>query len=397
VSRGEGSPLDQARRALELGALKRAEYLLRQIGDTSGEGAEAVLDDLLRLAGLWQQSGKTVRAARLYGEVVERIERLRGGDSRELIEPLRRRANALLETDLPHEQACDPAEECYRRALELQGRHFGEGTLEAGWMLLDLTDLIQDHERCDEAEELARRAWDIGRGHAWEDPALFFEATDWLVWWYEAHQEWHSGRGLLERSLELAGDLLGADHPRVAELMGGLANMMLQEDRDVEEADRLCARGIELLVRAYGDMPVSTDLWPRAADEVAQMRLVLSSLHSIRAHAAFLRNELLGCRFLLNRALLLLDIPDDELSAELKASLAAAHGTTYQALAHLATEQNDHVEAERLYQRALASSEEADPDRFASLLEDYAAWLEDRGRHNEAEQARKEAEDVRNG
>jgi hypothetical protein len=396
VSRGEGSPLDQARRALELGALKRAEYLLRQVGDAP-EGAEAVLADLLRLAGLWQESGKTVRAARLYGEVVERIERLRGAGSRELIDPLRRRADALLETDLPHEQACEPAEECYRRALDLQTRHFGEDTLEAGWLLLDLTELIQDHERCDEAEELACRAWDIGHSHAWDDPALFFEATDWLVWWYEAHQEWHSGRALLERSMGLAAELLGADHPRVAELMGGLANMMLQEDRDVDEADQLCARGLEILTRAYGEMPVSSDVWPRSPDELAQIRLILSSLHSIRAHAAFLRNELIGCHLLLNRALLLLDVPADELSAELKASLASAHGTTYQALAHLAAEEDDEPAAERLFQRALASAEGADPDRLASVLEDYAAWLEDRGRHDEAEQLRREAEDVRNG
>ncbi len=397
MTRGEGSPLDQARRALELGALKRAEYLLKQIGDADGEGAEAVLNDLMRLAELWQQSGKTVRAARLYGEVIERMERLRGDDTRDLIDPLRKRANALLETDLPHEQSCDPAEDCLRRALRLQDMHFGPGTLDAGWMLLDLTDLLQDHERCDDAEALARQAWDIGRSLRWDEPALFFEATDWLVWWYEAHQEWHDGAELLERSLELSADLFGSDHPRIAELMGALANMMLQDGRDVDEADQLCARGLEILVRSYGELPVSTDVWPRTADELAQMRLILSSLHSIRAHAAFMRNELRGCHYLLNRALLMLDLPDGELSTEIRASLAAAHGTTYQALAHLATEEGNFADAERLFQRALSHAEQADPDRCATLLEDYAAWLEDRGRNNEAEQLRREAEDLRNG
>lgn len=351
----------------------------------------------MRLAELWQQSGKTVRAARLYGEVIERIERIRGFDSSDLIEPLRRRATALLETDLPHEQSCDPAEECLRRALRLQEQYAGPETLEAGWMLLDLTDLIQDHERCDEAEGLARQAWDIGRGYRWEDPTLFLEATDWLVWWYEAHQEWRSGYTLLEASLALAAELLGADHPRIAELMGGMANMMLQEDRDVDEADRLCARGLEILVRAYGEFPVSSELWPRSPDELAQIRLILSSLHSIRAHAAFLRNELLGARYLLNRGLLLLDLPENELSGELKASVAAARGTTIQALAHLATEEDDYPGAERLFQRALAHAEHADPDRLAMLLEDYAGWLEDRGRLIEAEQLRHEADDLRNG
>jgi hypothetical protein len=397
VSRGEGSPLEQARHALEIGALKRAEYLLRQASNTPGEGQEAVLTDLMRLAELWQHSGKSVRAARLYDEVIQRLEGLHDPESVELIEPLRRRAKALLETDLPHEQSCEPAEDCLRRALRLQELHAGPATTEAGWMLLDLTDLLQDHERCDEAEGLARQAWDIGRAFLWDETELFFEATDWLVWWYEAHQEWGSGQRLIESSLKLAAELLGADHPRVAELMGAMANMMLQDDRDVDEADQLCARGLEILARYYGETPASSDIWPRSPDELAQIRLIFSSLNSIRAHAAFMRGEMLGCHFLLNRALLTLDVPEAELSPEIRASLAAANGSTLQAMAHLAIEEGDDVQAERLFQRALAQSEQGDPDRTAMLLEDYAAWLDDHNRQTEAEQARREAEDLRNG
>ncbi|HEX6513434.1 MAG TPA: hypothetical protein VF157_14110, partial [Chloroflexota bacterium] len=396
-SRGEGSPLEQARRALELGALKRAEYLLKQISNTPGEAQEAVLVDLMRLAELWQESGKSVRAARLYEEVVERLESIHGGDSPELIEPLRRRATALLETDLAHEQACEPAEDCLRRALRLQEQYRGSGTIEAGWILLDLTDLIQDHERCDEAESLARQAWDIAGDHAWDDSNLFFEATEWLAWWYEVHQEWGPGRRLLESSLEIAGQLLGADHPRMAELMGNLANMLLQDGRDVEEADRLCARGLDLLARCYGDMPVSTDAWPRSPDELAQMRLVLSSLHAIRAHAMFIQGDLRACRFLLNRALLMLDVSDAEVSPEVRTGLASAHGSTLQALAHLAIEEDDDAAAERLYHRALAHAEHGDADRHATILEDFATWLDDNGRHAEADQARHDADDIRNG
>ncbi|HLY64268.1 MAG TPA: hypothetical protein VKU60_01945, partial [Chloroflexota bacterium] len=110
MSRAEGSPLEQARRALEAGALKRAEYLLRQADKMPGEARETILADLTRLAEAWQESGKSVRAARLYDEVISRLEDVHGIDSPELIEPLRRRATALLETDLPHEQACEPAE-----------------------------------------------------------------------------------------------------------------------------------------------------------------------------------------------------------------------------------------------------------------------------------------------
>ena len=397
MTRGEGSPLEQARRALESGALKRAEYLLRQAGDMPGEEQEAVLSGLTRLAEAWQDSGKYVRAARLYDEILQRLEGLQGAGSAQLIEPLRRRATALLETDLPHEQACEPAEECLRRALRLQDEHFGAQTLDAGWILLDLTDLIQDHERCDEAEELARQAWDIGRAHAWDDTGLFFDATEWLVWWYEAHQEWGRGARLLESSLEVATEVLGADHPRMAELMGSLANMLLQDGRDLDEADQLCARGLEILLRSYGEMPVSNDAWPRPADDVAQMRVTLSSLYSIRAHAVFLRGELPACHFLLNRALLLLDLPEADLSPDLQAGLAAAHAATLQAMAHLATEEGDDAQAERLYQRALARAEQGDPDRQANLLEDFAMWLEDHDRQPEADRARHEAEDLRNG
>ncbi len=395
MSRAEGSPLEQARRALALGALKRAEYLLKQAGRLDGEG-EDIVAELMRLAELWQQSGKSVRAARLYAEVIERIEQRHGLDSLELIEPLRRRATALLETDLPHEQSCEPAEDCLRQALRLQEQHYGSDTREAGWMLLDLTDLLQDHERCDEAEALARQALDIGRTFAWDDTTLLFEATDWLVWWYEAHQEWASGQRLLERSLELASELLGADHPRMAELMGALANMLLQDGRDPDEADQLCARGLDILARNYGDMPVSTDLWSRTLEDLAQMRLIFSSLYALRAHAAFLRQELRGCHLLLNRALFMLDLPEGELPSELRASLAAAQGSTLQAMAHLASEEADDIGAERLFQRALTHAEQGDPERLAAVLEDYAGWLEDHDRVSDAEQARREAEDLRN-
>src|SRR5205823_9225912 len=192
----------------------------------------------------------------------------------------------------------------------------------------------------------------------------------------EAHQEWGSGVRLLESSLELASELLGIDHPRVAELMGSLANMLLQDGRDVEEADHLCARGLDILALTYGDLPVSSDLWPRTPEDLAQIRLTFSSLYSIRAHAAFQRREPMGCRLLLNRALLMLDVPQEELSPEMRAGIAAAHGSTLQAMAHLVSEEGDDAQAERLFQRALAQAEQGDPDRLAGLLDDWAMWLE---------------------
>jgi len=73
------------------------------------------------------------------------------------------------------------------------------------------------------------------------------------------------------------------------------------------------------------------------------------------------------------------------------------HGSTLQAMAHLAIDEGDDAQAERLFQRAMAHSEQGDPDRLAMLLEDYAAWLDDRNRQTEADQARREAEDLRNG
>lgn len=360
-----------------------------------GEAQEAILAELMRLAELWQQSGKAVRAARLYNEIIGRLESLHDMDSFDLIEPLRRRAAALLETDLPHEQSCDPAEECLRRALRLQEQEAGPETLACGLILMDLADLVQDHERCDEGEELAHRGWEIGRELIWEDSALFFEATDWLMWWYEAHQEWSSGRKLLDTALELARRVVGADSPRVAELMGGLANMLLQEGRDEEEADSLCARGLEILARAYGDMPVSTDFWPRSVEELTQIRLLFSSLYSIRAHAAFVRGQARATRFLLNRAVLMLDLPEGELPADLRSGVATAHASVYQGLALLASDEEDEVQAQQLYQRALTYAEQGELERHAALLDDYASWLDEHGRDMEAERARREADDLR--
>jgi tetratricopeptide (TPR) repeat protein len=397
VSRPEGSLLEQARHALETGALKRAEYLLRQASNMPGEAQDAILAELMRLAELWRQSGKVVRAARLYDEIISRLETLYGMDAADLIEPLRLRAMALLDTDLPHDQACEPAEECLRRAIRLTEQYTGPESLSCGLLLMDLADLVQDHERCEEGEELAHRAWETGRTHISEDSSLFFEATDWLMWWYEAHQEWAEGRQLLQSALELAAQLLGADSPRVAELMGGLANMLLQEGRDEEEADMLCARGLEILARAYGELPVSTDFWPRTVEEVTQIRLLFSSLYSIRAHAAYVRGQPAAARFHLNRAVLMLDLPEGELAADLRTGVATAHAGVYQGLALLASDEGDQAGAEQLYRRALSYAEQGDLERHAALLDDYASWLDEHGRDLEAERARREADDLRNG
>lgn len=386
--------MEQARRALALGALTRAEYLLKRAAADPGIVEEEVIADLTRLAGLWQESGKSARAARLYAEVIERIEHLHGNDSPELLEPLRARASALLQSDLPHERACEPAEECLRQALKLQRWHGGGDMLDEGWILLDLADLVQDHERCEEGEELARQAWEVGRKYAWEDNALFFDAVEWLVWWYEAHAEWASGRELLDPSLALAKELMGYDHPRVAELMAAMANM-LGQDEHFDEADELATRGLDILVRRYGDIPASSELWPAPAEELAQMRVLYSSLYSVRAQTAFVHDELRAARFFLHRALLLLDVPADELSSEGKASVATAYGTALHALAHVATVEGDEAQAERLFQRAIAQAEQGDSDRLASLLDDYANWLEDRGRDSDADKARREADDLR--
>ncbi|MBV8084832.1 MAG: hypothetical protein JO247_08450 [Chloroflexi bacterium] len=396
MSTGQGSPLEQARRALAQGALKRAEDLLKQVGSLSDEALDSTMDDLMRLAEAWADSGKTLRAARLYEEIVHSIERLRGQDVADLVEPLRRQANVLLETDLPHEQSCVPAEDALRRALRLQERHFGRDTAAAGWMLLDLGDLVHDHERCEDAEELGRRAWDIGRAVGREDPALFLEATNWLAGWYEGHQEWRAGRRMLESSLELASQLIGPGQPRLAGMMDGLATMILEDTGDAAAADALCARALDILTVAYGELPMPNTVLPRPLDDLATVRLMFSTLYSTRAHAAFLEGNLSGCGYLLNRALLMLDLPDGEVSPDVASAHAASVAEALEAHARLATEQGDEVTAERFFKQALTQSEAAEPDQAANIFEDYASWLEDRGRGSEADQARRQAENLRN-
>jgi hypothetical protein len=123
--------------------------------------------------------------------------------------------------------------------------------------------------------------------------------------------------------------------------------------------------------------------------------VLYSSLYSIRAQSAFVRDELPAARFFLHHALLLLDVPVDDLGSDAKANVATAYGTALHALAHVATAEGDEAQAERLFQRAIAQAEQGDSDRLASLLEDYANWLEDRGRDSDADKARREADDLR--
>ncbi len=355
--------------------------------DALGENAEETVRDLVSLAALAKTVEKPDQASSLLDEAIERLERTFGLDSPELIGPLKARADVLLSSDLPHESRCQPAEACLRRALSLQ-EAVDANSIDAGWTRLDLADILHEHEQCDEALEMGRPAWEIGKRHMSEDPNLFEEATSWLTWWYEAHHQFNPLVETLRTALASWTALVGPGHPKVAQMMGALANALLLDDHE-DEADALCARAMDIFLQRYGELPMPVELLPTSLDDLAGMRLPMASVLGVRAAIALRRGQPLAAQYLDRKGLWLLDMPSGELSGDTGVTLATARADLLRQLAHGAGTESA---AEQYFRRAIREAEAAGASVLADALDDYADWLQACGREAEAEQTRKQAE-----
>ncbi|GEM_PF-2849707 len=354
---------------------------------TLGENDRETARDVMSLAKLASAAGNAMQAASLCAEAVERLQRRVGSDSPELIDPLHAQAEILLDSDLSHEDRCLPAEEILRRIAGLQETQ-DPSSLDLGWTYFDLAELLQDHERCDEACDFGRQAWDLGQRHFEQDATLFEEANGWLRWWYQAHDHTDELVDLLTRALDIWREQLGFDHPKAAQAAAALGEAVARAGR-LDEADQLCARAVEVFVRFFGEMPVSSELLPSTAEDLATIRIAYASPLETRASIALRRSNRRAAQLFAWRALRLLDVPADGLTDQLRSNLVSMRSEILRLLGQ-ASETD--AEAERLFQRAIAEAQASEGEALPDALDDYADWLESRGRQAEAQQTRDQAD-----
>ncbi|MGH2469470.1 MAG: tetratricopeptide repeat protein, partial [Chloroflexota bacterium] len=206
--------------------------------------------------------------------------------------------------------------------------------------------------------------------------------------WYQAHDQPSDAVELLGQSLRVWQFLTGPAHPKVAQALGALAQAHLHAEH-LQEADQLCERGLDILSSLLGDMPRASEFVQFSADDLAVARMSFASLLWTRGAVALRQDNALAVAFFGGRALLLLDLNDDEVGETLRPTLCTARAEVLRLLGHAATTD---AEAEALFHRAMDQARTGEGDVLPSTLEDYADWLQAHGRPAEADQTRKDVD-----
>ncbi len=221
------------------------------------------------------------------------------------------------------------------------------------------------------AEEILRQALEIGRRSRTEDLGVA-QAADDLADLLLDKAELDEAESLLEEALERRRQLLGDEHPKVAESLLGLTEVLVQKG-DFEAAREHCEEAVELRRRLLGDDD------PLLAESLNDLALVLHELAEYGAAEPLLEEALAIYRGIFGD-----EHPD----------VAMVLGN----LGQLLRDRRDYQRAEPLLRRALALdrrlSGEDHPD-VAQDLDNLALLLEDRGELAAAETSYRQALEIR--
>ena len=153
------------------------------------------------------------------------------------------------------------AEACFRTALELDHKAFGEESVSFSTDLVDLAALLQDTDRLAEAEPLFRHALAIDeKSYGPEHPEVAASLGS-LASLLQDTNRVTEAEPLYRRALAIDEKSFGADHPAVAIDLNNLASLLRDTNRPAE-AEPLFRRALAINEKSYTpDHPaVATDL-----------------------------------------------------------------------------------------------------------------------------------------
>ena len=276
----------------------------------------------------------------------------------------------------------DEAEPYFRKALEMNQELFGIAHLEVASNLNNLGDLCRLQGRYEESESLLLNALEIWNNEPLDDKHLTRVATGLnnLATLYYSQGRYSKAKPLFEEALNMREQLLGAEHPDVAQSRKALANLCNTQG-NYEKAESLYTEVLALRMRLLGDEhpDVASSLHDLAGVYYSQGRYgnaeALDTAETLYQEALALRKKLLGNSHLdvaqsLNDLADLYRLLNQYEEAELFCLKALKirehvfnnkHPSVAQSLNNLALiyhSQKRYVEAEPLYKRALALQEE---------------------------------------
>ncbi|MCP5142293.1 MAG: tetratricopeptide repeat protein [Chromatiales bacterium] len=223
------------------------------------------------------------------------------------------------------------AEAVMRRALEINGAHFGKEHPELAIDLNNLAQLLKTTNQLAEAEPLMRRALEINEASYGESHPKVATHLNNLAALLMATNRLAEAEPLMRRALVIDEASYGESHPRVAIDLNNLAQLLATTNR-LAEAEPLMRRALVIDEASYGESH------PRVATDLNNLARLLQATTRLEEAEPLMR-----------RALAI-----DE------ASYGTSHpevATDLNNLAQLLQDMNRLVEAEPLMRRALAIDE----------------------------------------
>jgi tetratricopeptide (TPR) repeat protein len=350
----------------------------REILDKGAERIATELDDqpvvqarMMETMGLvYLDLGLYDTSRRLLEEAVTLREAEFGSDSPELATSLGRLAELNRE-----EGNYARAESLYMRTLAIHERHADEiGDSALAVTLSGVGALYWSQARYDEAEPVLQRARRLYEDVLGPDHPSVANILSSLAVVHWARGEYAEAEPLLERSLEIRERTLGPDHPETAGTLNNLGALHWTL-KQYDEAERFYLRAKEIYERTMGpDHPLTAAAYNNLGETYwALGRYGESNAYFMRA----------------------LSIKQQVLAAD-HPSLAI----TLNGLANLRRDEGNASEAEALYKRALGIRERVfgpESGQVVETLTDYATLLRAQSRDDEAARLEERVAAIRGG
>lgn len=178
----------------------------------------------------------------------------------------------------------EEAEATFRRVLEIREKVLGKNDVEVGRALINLAITFAMRRRDAESQPLLERALAIFRATLPEDHPTRIDAESMVASNAESRHDYATAEEIYRRLIPQSERVLGAEHPRVAMLLGNQANLYKEMGKLREaEASARQALAIREKKKAGGDFELGHSLYSLGSVLAEENKLVEAEKHLRRA------------------------------------------------------------------------------------------------------------------
>ena len=239
---GSANPIAGGR--LDVTVLEALDGAVEAIGESFADQPEIEAAVSKTVGRTYLRLSQYEKAEDLLGRALELEKRVLGDDHTDTVE-------SLLFMGVVHMERgqLDQAEPFYQQALERSRRLWGDNDVHVGVALFNLGGIAHARDNLDEAESFYRESLAIGPQS--EDERDLEWATTLLAWVLAQKGDYEEAESLFASAVAGRRNLLGNDHPLVADALlglGGLTSRQLQNQNAPPPGD--CAKAVPMFEEA---------------------------------------------------------------------------------------------------------------------------------------------------